>query len=188
MIFLAQKLIIWVHFIFYRIFENVKIIRENKHLKKREVHFQFFMFFCNCDRSFFHNAIFSPAQHSDAFDFFPKNVLCMTTMCTKKSGICQISGSEIAACWMTFRGVFMSILFIGVFFPIICYFLIVNQAKWKWKFHFAINAFRVESETLFSCHTATVYTCRTTRGDWFKSAINKIGDRNSVGNIQWVKA
>lgn len=74
------------------------------------------------------------------------------------------------------------------FFPNHLLFFNCQSSQMEMKVHFAINAFRVESETLFSCHTATVYTCRTTRGDWFKSAINKIGDRNSVGNIQWVKA
>lgn len=35
--------------------------------------------------------------------------------------------------------------FIYRHFSIICYFLIVNHGEWKWKFHFAINAFHVES-------------------------------------------
>lgn len=170
---------------FIGILKNVKIIRDEtsiKYLKNRLFNrsalpiFPATFFFCIQPAiAIDHFLLNALHKHSDAFDiFFPcrkkRNVLCMTVREAGK----KIQHLPKFVDWIV-ENRFFSIskfLFIGTIsnrFAI----LIVNHAEWKWKFHFAINAFRPSNhETLFSCHIMNgTYLAEVGSGresDWFK--------------------
>lgn len=157
---------------FIGILKNVKIIRDEtsiKYLKNRLFNrsalpiFPVIFFLhptSNCNRSFFAQCIAQALRCIWYFSIPKKKEMFYAWRFGKQEKNSASAKIRRLNCWKSEKIAFSisKFLFIGTIsnrFAI----LIVNHAEWKWKFHFAINAFRPSNhETLFSCHIMNEHT------------------------------